>query len=519
MRIELMKSETKQSWRNSFEAFFHPRVITMLFLGFSAGIPLLLIFSSLSLWLREAGVERAAVTFFSWAALGYSFKFVWAPLVDKLPLPILTPKLGRRRGWMFLAQCSIILAIGGMAFIDPASGETSLTLMALAAVLLGFSAATQDIVIDAYRIESAEISLQAMLSATYIAGYRLGMLLSGAGVLFLASALGSTKGAYSYQAWQWSYFIVALSMFVGVITTLVIPEPVNNRASTATYSPKENAQFLLMFAVAAMSFITTFYYSGDLADQMTQAITTEVGHKRLVGFVVETARLSIAIVVAWSVASLIIRAGLVSRSMMQETYIAPVKDFFGRYGMKPALFLLVLIGVYRISDIVLGVIANVFYQDMGFTKPEIAKVAQAFGLFMTVSGGFLGGVLSVRYGVIRILFLGALLSAATNLLFMVLASMGPNLEMLYLVISVDNLSAGLASAAFVAFLSSLTNIQFTAMQYAIFSSLMTLFPKILGGYSGTIVDNIGYSSFFILTALLGLPVLFLVWKAGSYVKT
>lgn len=513
-----MNTNTQQSWRQSLRAFAHPRVITMLFLGFSAGIPLLLIFSSLSLWLREAGVERAAVTFFSWAALGYSFKFVWAPLVDKLPLPFLTQMLGRRRGWMLLAQCSIIVAIASMALIDPASGQNSLTLMAIAAVLLGFSSATQDIVIDAYRIESAERSLQAMMSSTYIAGYRIAMLVAGAGALFLASAFGSVKGAYSYQAWQGAYFIIASAMLVGVITTLVIPEPTTNRTSMASYSPKEYARFLFMFGAAATAFILTFYYSAELSDHITKEFTDVVGTKQLAGFVVETARLITGVAVAWLVATLIIRAGVVSRSMMQETYIAPVKDFFGRYGKKSAILLLVLIGVYRISDIVLGVIANVFYQDMGFTKVEIASVVQTFGLFMTIAGGFLGGILSVQYGVIRILFVGALLSAATNLLFMVLASRGHDLSMLYLVISVDNLSAGLASAAFVAFLSSLTNIQFTAMQYAIFSSLMTLFPKILGGYSGTIVDSIGYSSFFIMTTLLGIPVLFLVWRAGGFVE-
>ena len=175
--------------------------------------------------------------------------------------------------------------------------------------------------------------------------------------------------------------------------------------------------------------------------------------------------------------------------------------------------------MYRISDVVMGVIANVFYQDMGFTKPEIAGVVKTFGLFMIIAGGFLGGILSMQYGVIRILFLGALLSAASNLLFVMLNSMGHDLGMLYLVISVDNLSAGLAGAAFVAFLSSLTNVQFTAMQYAILSSWMILLPKLLGGYSGTIVNNIGYTWFFTMTALLGLPVLFLIWHTGGWVKT
>jgi MFS transporter, PAT family, beta-lactamase induction signal transducer AmpG len=513
-----MDTASKQSWGESFQAFFHPKVIAMLFLGFSAGIPLLLIFSSLSLWLREAGVERSAVTFFSWAALGYSFKFVWAPLVDQLPIPLLTRKFGRRRGWMLLAQCSIIAAIIGMALIDPAGGSSSLTLMAIAAVLLGFSSATQDIVIDAYRIESAESSLQAMMSSTYIAGYRIGMLVAGAGALFLASALGSTTDAYHYQAWQGSYFIMALAMFVGVLTTLLIQEPNSNRTGMVNRSTREHAGFLVMFVAAVTGFILTFYFTAEMATSMTNHVSETLGSLPASGFIVETFRLGLGVGIAWLTATLVIRTGIISQNMMQETYIAPVQEFLKRYGARTALLLVVLIGVYRISDIVLGVIANVFYQDMGFTKVEIASVVKTFGLFMTIAGGFLGGILSVRYGVIRILFLGAVLSAATNLLFMVLASMGHNLEMLYLVISVDNLSAGLASAAFVAFLSSLTNVQFTAMQYAIFSSLMTLFPKILGGYSGTIVDTIGYSHFFILTALLGIPVLYLVWQADGLFK-
>ena len=506
---------TSQSWRHSLQSFGHPRVITMLFLGFSAGLPLLLIFSSLSLWLREAGVERATVTFFSWAALGYSFKFVWAPLVDRLPIPLLTSRLGRRRGWMLLAQGSIIAAIAGMAFTDPAGGH--LTMMALAAVLLGFSSATQDIVIDAYRIESADVSLQALMSSTYIAGYRIGMLVAGAGALFLASAFGSAKGAYDYQAWQWAYLIMAAAMAVGVLTTLVISEPAAHERPEPSNSTGDYARVLFTFVAAVAGFIMIFYYSAETAAGLSLMLTGILGAEAAARFVIETARLGAGAATAWLIAILLIRAGVVNRDMMQDTYIAPLKDFFKRYGLKSALLLLLLVGVYRISDIVLGVIANVFYQDLGFTKPEIAGVVKTFGLFMTIAGGFLGGLLSVRYGVIRILLLGALLSAATNLLFAALAAVGRDLGMLYLVISVDNLSAGLASAAFVAFLSGLTNIRFTAMQYAVFSSLMTLFPKVLGGYSGTIVDSLGYSNFFMLTALLGLPVLALVRQARNYV--
>ena len=511
--------ESTLGWRDALGAFLHPRVITMLFLGFSAGIPILLIFSSLSLWLREAGIERATVTFFSWAALGYSFKFVWAPLVDRLPVLYLTRRLGRRRAWMLLAQCSIIVAIVWMALTNPGNGENSLTWMALAAVLLGFSSATQDIVIDAYRIESADIRLQAMMSSTYIAGYRIGMLVAGAGALFLAGWFGSTLGAYDYRAWQWSYCIMALAMLVGVVTTLMIPEPATHRPDSDSCSTKDYVGFLIMFGLAVTGFILTFFHTATWGEQLSRILHEAFGAEHLARFLGEGIRLVTSSVVAWMLATLVIRAGIVNHNLMQETYVAPVKDFFSRYGMNSALLLLVLVGVYRISDIVLGVIANVFYQDMGFTKVEIAGVVKTFGLFMTIAGGFLGGILSVRHGVIKILFLGAFLSAGTNLLFLLLASMGHDLPLLYIVISIDNLSAGLASAAFVAFLSSLTNVRFTAMQYAIFSSMMTLFPKIFGGYSGTIVDSLGYPAFFIMTTVMGLPVLALVWLAGRNLKT
>jgi PAT family beta-lactamase induction signal transducer AmpG len=491
--------------------FLHPRVVTMLFLGFSAGLPLLLIFSSLSLWLREAGTERAAVTYFSWAALGYSFKFVWAPLVDQLPLPFLTRMLGRRRAWLLLAQGAIIVSILCMAMIDPASSQTNLTLMALAAVMLGFSSATQDIVIDAYRIESAAAELQALMSATYIAGYRVGTLAAGAGALFLADWFGSSSASYDYRAWQLAYCAMALAMGVGVATTLVIREPETAVGSENLYASREYGRFLLLFAVAVGGFAGVFFFSGDAVDQ----IKHRLGGGYAAAFLMEGLRLSLAVAVAWLLAVLLVGSGLVARETVERTYLRPIRDFFERYGASLAWLLLALIGLYRISDIVLGVIANLFYQDLGFTKSEIAGVVKTFGLLMTVVGGFAGGLLALRFGVLRILMLGAVLSAATNLLFMALAGIGDDIVWLYVVISADNLSAGIASAAFVAFLSSLTNVSFTAMQYAIFSSLMTLIPKLLGGYSGSMVDAIGYPGFFLLTAILGVPVLLLIVLAAK----
>lgn len=508
----------ESSWSENMKAFLDARNVTMLFLGFSAGLPILMIFSSLSLWLREAGVERSAVTFFSWAALGYSFKFVWAPLVDKLPLPILTNLLGRRRSWMVFSQLFIMIAISGMALVDPQSSNNALTYMAIAAVLLGFSSATQDIVIDAYRIESAESEMQAILSSTYIAGYRLGMIVSGAGALILAEHLGSTKASYSYDAWKWTYLVMAGFMLVGVITTLVRPEPkVEGRVETQ-HSTSEYVRFFILFLIIVSIFIGMFFLSSDMSVPLKKSLNEIFNNKALSGFIVAILRLSIALGAAVLFAIGLGKSGVVNTDLVEEGYVAPIKNFFERYGKSLSLLLLLLIGLYRVSDIVLGVISNVFYQDLDYSKKEIGYVVKTFGLIMTLVGGLLGGILTTRFGVIRLLWWGALLSSATNILFMILANVGKSMPMLYLVISADNLAAGIASAAFVAFLSSLTDISFTATQYAIFTSLMIFLPKILGGFSGSIVDVLGYQGFFLFTTIIGIPVLYIVWLCGKKFK-
>lgn len=500
--MEFMRSMAKGGGE-SVGALRHPAVVAMLFLGFSAGIPILLIFSTFSLWLGEAGVERKAVTFFSWAALGYSFKFVWAPLVDKLPVPFLGVWLGKRRAWLLLAQCLVVVAIVWMGSTDPAAGQGNMALLALAAVLLGFASATQDVVIDAYRIEIAESCLQAMLSATYVAGYRIGMIVAGAGALYLAAALGTAKGNYVYAAWQWTYYAMAATMLVGIVTTLLVREPAVARVEKYRYAAMDYVRLLLVFAVAVGSFVAVFFYSGDFS--------AWAGKDALLGFLLETLRFVAAIAVAAAVGWLLVRLGAVRTAMAQETWVEPVRDFFRRYGLHTALLLLALIGLYRISDIVAGVISNVFYQDLQFTKEEIATAVKTLGVIVSILGGFLGGLAATRYGVMRVLFVGALLAAVSNLTFVGLAYAGHNVPVMYTAVTIDNLAAGFASAAFVAFLSSLTNVSFTAVQYAIFSSLMTLLPKVLGGYSGTIVDAIGYPGFFTFTAVLGIPVLALVW--------
>lgn len=514
--MALPASTASPHWRDTLGAFIHPRIITMLFLGFSSGLPLLLIFSSLSLWLREVGVERSVVTLFSWAALGYSFKFVWAPLVDALPLPWLTPRLGRRRSWMLLSQLLVITAIVCMAFQDPLQGPHALAYMSVFAVMLGFSAATQDIVIDAYRIESAEPRLQALMSSSYIAGYRVGMLVAGAGVLFLASYYGSTTESYHYPAWRNAYLWMAVAMTVGVAATLVIPEPPPGENPPAR-SVRQSIQLIRLFALSVAGFVLIYALTAGVSGELKLFLKQTISGV-LAALSVEFLRLLLALGFSTLLSMSLVRLGWVGAAVVTRSYVQPVKDFFERYGRATAWLLLLLIGVYRISDIVLGVVSNVFYQDLGFSKIEIATVSKSYGLFMSIAGGLFGGALAFRYGVIKILLLGALLSALTNLLFLTLTTAGHNLPMFYLVISADNLSAGLASAAFVAFLSALTNIKFTAVQYAIFTSLMTLLPKAIGGYSGAMVDALGYNHFFVLTTVLGLPALGLVWLARPRLK-
>jgi len=697
-------------WKSAFTAFLDRRALIMLFLGFSAGIPILLIFSSLSLWLGEAGIDKSAVTFFSWAALGYSFKFVWAPLIDELPVPVLTKILGRRRAWLLIAQVLIICAICIMAFSNPALGQSYLYQMAVGAVLLGFSAATQDIVIDAYRIELAETQMQTVLASTYNAGYRIGMIVAGAGALFLAASLGTAKGNYIYSAWKMTYLAMAAVMVVGIITTLVIREPQVNRIYK-DYKRTDYYRLVAVFFVAVISFVLSYIFSENLTEAIKSQF--EISDSILL-FCFEALRFIGSAAVAVLMGTLLVKMGAVNKQMAFETWVNPIADFFKRYGVKLALVLLLLIGFYRISDIIAGVISNVFYQDLNFTKEQIAEAVKIYGVIFSLVGGFLGGLLAQRMNIMKLMFIGAILASSTNLIFIGLVKSGQQINdvnvtvgqqsynvqsdevgywklkvpsqvlaqandiqvtaqyqegsqntaittvpylkqdakqssiqilpvtsdntialyeknnslvirgqyfgpllsesrkivlsldgqkfnanldktgvfsaaipaeilinsaskqlvaeviennqvlsttqhryttnmnlsaakdldvdvqplpiintqstdeieitgkvikpysslWLYFAIIVDNLASGLAGAAFIAFLSSLTSVSFTAVQYAIFSSLMTLTPKILGGYSGTIVSNIGYPNFFLMTTLIGIPILILVvWVA------
>jgi PAT family beta-lactamase induction signal transducer AmpG len=399
----------------------------------------LLVLGTLGFWLREAGIDRSTIGYLSWVALFYAGKWLWAPLVDRVPILFLTKRLGRRRSWLLVAQAIIIFGLIGMATTDPKQNLEPIVWFAL---LVAFGSATQDIALDAFRIESAKAQYQAALAASYQTGYRLAMIWAGAGALWLAARAETTTGIYLAEAWQFAYLCMALSISVGVVTTLLSPEP------QAVLLPKARS------------------------------------------------------------------AG----QWLQQTLIEPFADFISRYRWQ-AFLILGLIAIYRISDVVMGIMANPFYVDMGYTKDEVAAVTKVFGVIMTLVGAFLGGLLTMRFGVMRVLLLGGILSAASNLLFAWLSTRGHDLNGLVWVISADNLSSGIASAAFIAYLSSLTNVQYSATQYALFSSMMLLLPKWLAGFSGVYVDTFGYEHFFIATALIGIPVLILIMLAIRIEKT
>jgi PAT family beta-lactamase induction signal transducer AmpG len=440
------------SWRQAFSVYRRKPVLVISLLGFSAGLPFLLVFSTLTAWLRDVGVERTAIGFFAWVGLTYSLKVFWAPVVDRLRVPLLTSLLGQRRGWIALGQLGIATGLLAMSRLQPTE---SLLWVALAALLVAFSSSTQDVALDAYRIESAPDEQQGALSAGYIFGYRLALLVSGAGSLYIAEGAG----------WSLAYLSMAALAAVCLLATLWGDEPAHLQTEQQR-------------AVDA---------------QMVDAVMGRPMH-------------------------------LESRPFWQRqllgAVVCPLLEFLQRF-RRFAVFVLLLVACFRLSDIAMGVMANPFYLDIGYSKAEIASIAKLFGFFMTIAGSALCGVLVVRLGILRPLLLGAVLVAATNLLFALLAVSGgaaapPPLAWLALVISADNLSGGIASTAFVAWLSSLTHRSYTATQYALFSSLMTLPGKFLSGFSGWVVDSAGYPQFFVTAAVLGVPavllVLLMMWR-------
>lgn len=417
----MSEAKTVPAPKRPWTWYLQEKIIVIFFLGFSGGLPFPLVYSTLTLWLNNAGIEKSTISAFAWIGTAYALKFLWSPLVDRLHLPVFTQALGRRRGWLLFSQTLIAISLLTMSIVDPAQ---AILAFAFVAIAVAASSATQDMAIDAYRIECAEQEMQPILAASYQYGYRVAIIVGGAGALYVADFL----------SWAIAYQAMAACMAIGMITTLLSREP-------------------------------------DVPDGVEQD-----GRIFQDGFV------------PWFVKSV----------------VGPFADFFRRYGTF-ALTMLAFIALYRISDYVLGILANPFYDDIGFTKSEIASVAKLYGLWIALFGIAAGGISITLLGGAKSLILSATLIAATNLFFVYLAQTGPEIWALVLTISFDNFAQGFSGTVFIFYLSSLTNMSFTATQYALFSSLSVFVGKVVAGFSGQVQEAIGYTGFFIYAAATGIP--------------
>jgi len=408
-----------KSFYNTIKIYLDRRMAIMLALGFSSGFPLALVVGTMTLWLKDNGITLATIGALSLIKAPFSFKWVWAPFIDKLKLPFLS-KLGQLRSWAILSQIILFLGILGMSFINIQNG---LGLLIFFAVIVVFASGTQDIVLDAYRIDRFEKEEQAAGVAVFTLGYRLGMIFSGAGALFLSEIM----------SWNNVYKIMSLGALVGIATILLSQEPIQKH--------KNNYESI--------------------------------------------------------------------KSFIKYAIIAPLTDFVCR---KNWLTIVAFIFFYRMSDAYMGQMAYPFFDDIGFSKSQIATASKIYGMVATILGGFLGGILMNRIGMFKGLFLCAILQSVTNFVYVLQAQIGNVFHMLCTTIAFDNIASGMGTIAFVAYLSSLCNKKYTATQYALLSSIMTLSRDIFSSTSGYLAEAVSWETFFILTVFMGLPAIILLFK-------
>jgi len=415
----------QRSFLQTIAAYTEKRLIIIFLMGFSSGLPFLLTAATLSAWLSEAGIAKTFIGFMSWASSVYALKFLWSPIIDRVTLPILGHIFGKRRGWMLAAQGLCIIAMIGLGSGNPAE---SLTLTIVWTVLLAFASATQDIVIDAYRIEVLDKEQFGAGAAMTTTGYRVAVIASGGGALLLADSFG----------WLFSYTTMAALMLVGVVTVLISSEPQHpNRKEGESYAE-------------------------------------------------------------W----------------IKSAVVEPFTEFLTRPG---AIAILAFIMLYKYGDALWASMANPFYLELGFSLSEIGTVAKTYGVFMTIAGSFAGGALVMRFGIHRTLLWGGLAMALSNLLLAALAAIGPNLAGLTFVISVENFSNGVGNVAFIAFMSSLCNLAYTATQYALMTSFMAFTRTILASGGGYLADQVDWVTFFIITTFAAVPgIALLLWMMRRF---
>jgi len=404
----------KKYWKNTLQELLSKKVLILFFLGFSAGLPFLLVFSTLQAWLKEVNIENVTIGFISWVAITYTLKFSWAPFLDRFNLPLLNIFFGRRRSWLIFSQLMTGLSIFILANISPNS--ENLLMFSFFAFLVAFFSATQDVALDAYRIEVAKTEEQGILGASYQLGYRIALITSGALALVIADN-------YSFEI---SYKIMAGLMLVGVISTLFAQEP--------------------------SDFIERPQMKGNLIFSL---------------------------------------------------YIEPLKDLLSRH--KNAALIIMLILFYRASDLSMAPMAMPFYKDIGFTLTEIAYVAKTFGVFMSILGVIVGGILWKKLGGIRTLFFGSIMISSTTLMFFLMSILEKNMELFIATIALDNFTSGFAGTLMIAYLSSLTNKSYAGLQYAALFGLLMIPGKFLAGFSGLFEEAFGYSGLFLVSAAIGIP--------------
>ena len=465
-----------------------PALVTIV-LGFSAGLPYYLVFDTLSAWFRASGLSLEVIGFFSLVTLISTFKFLWAPFIDRAPVPLLTPWLGHRRSWMLVCQAAIMVGLWLVSLSDP---TRSLGTIALFAFIVGFSSATQDIAIDAWRIEAAEASKQGAMAAAYQWGYRLAIIVAGAVPLLLAQSYG----------WNVSYGVMAALMAIGVAGVLAAPpEPRHSirPIQTAGIEPAPGREALEWLARLALLGGGALVLGSGLAanagvlgrvlgalgatgarDAVLAAWAS--GSRVLAHLAAILIGLAVIVVAAMPLPGVRTRPGVYLSSALAD----PLRDFFSRYRSSGGL-ILALICLYRVPDFVLNIM-NPFYLDLGYTLVEIAEVRKIFGVVMTMFGVFAGGVAVARYGLMRAMIIGALAGPLSNLLFIWLALHEHSLIVLFAAIGLDNVAGGFAGTCLVAYMSSLTSAGFTATQYALFSSLYAIPGRLIASQSGRIVE-------------------------------
>jgi len=475
--------------KDALAVFAERRILVMLLLGFSAGLPFLLIFDTLSAWLRDAGLTLEVIGYFSLATLASSFKFLWAPWIDRARIPLLTRWLGHRRSWMLICQVLIMIGLWLVAGSNPTA---NLGRMALFAIFVGFSSATQDIVIDAWRIEAAELSRQGAMAAAYQWGYRIAMITAGAAPLLLADA----------YSWNFSYAVMAGLMGIGILAVLIAPaeatrqlRPIHDEgvnASPVLEAVEWFGRFLLLAAgailvgcglaanAAALDWLLTTLGAASLGDAAVAAWKSRSGvWIQLLSVVTGFA---IVFVATRPIPRMRTRPGVYLAAALGD----PLKDFFHRY-QKAATMILALICLYRVSDFVLNIM-NPFYLDLGFTLVEVAEVRKVFGVVASMLGVFAGGIAVARMGMMSALIIGAFAGPLSNLIFIWLTIQGHSVPALFVAIGVDNTLSGFAGTCLIAYMSSLTAAGFTATQYAMFSSLYALPGRLIASQSGRIVE-------------------------------